>query len=205
MDVHANVHTLSTQSKLEIKISLCACAWDTSYDSEEERPAEALDLIVLTLFLCSRAKKQQQKKQVQNLYVLQTFEYMKPVASVFAAPAVQLISLMWTFLIRSYLYYRVLSAVLDMFFVCLLLYVGQGDHRADEGTTGVPLPPAVIRKSVVFTEKMPRCRGVKAHLRAKELLASHTHTHKLCLTEDEHLLHNITIVIFLHSNDAANS
>lgn len=99
-----------------------------------------------------------------------------------------------------------------MFFVCLLLYVGQGDHRADEGTTGVPLPPAVIRKSVVFTEKMPhkcrhkeKCRGVKAHLRAKELLASHTHTHKLCLTEDEHLLHNITIVIFLHSNDAANS
>lgn len=176
MDVHANVHTLSTQSKLEIKISLCACAWDTSDDSEEERPAEALDLIVLTLFLCSRAKKQQKKKQVQNLYVLQTFEYMKPVASVFAAPAVQLISLMWTFLIRSYLYYRVLSAVLDMFFVCLLLYVGQGDHRADEGTTGVPLPPAVIRKSVVFTEKMPRCRGVKAHLRAKELLASHTHT-----------------------------
>lgn len=168
MDVHANVHTLSTQSKLEIKISLCACAWDTSDDSEEERPAEALDLIVLTLFLCSRAKKQQ-KNQVQNLYVLQTFEYMKPVASVFAAPAVQLISLMWTFLIRSYLYYRVLSAVLDMFFVCLLLYVGQGDHRADEGTTGVPLPPAVIRKSVVFTEKM--------HIFELKSCSLHTHTH----------------------------
>lgn len=121
MDVHANVHTLSTQSKLEIKISLCACAWDTSDDSEEERPAEALDLIVLTLFLCSRAKKQQKKKQVQNLYVLQTFEYMKPVASVFAAPAVQLISLMWTFLIRSYLYYSFVCCVRHVF--CLPLAV----------------------------------------------------------------------------------
>lgn len=86
-----------------------------------------------------------------------------------------------------------------MFFVCLLLYVGQGDHRADEGTTGVPLPPAVIRKSVVFTEKMHifELKSCSLH--------THTHTHKLCLTEDEHLLHNITIVIFLHSNDAANS